>query len=121
MEIAEKAIKNLKSLATLEMITSQEQNKIYNTFIKPGKLFHITINKTIHIKTDDVNVINRFYQTHYILIEATAIISAANGYIRHLVTAGFIKAAKLLLGGKSHETMITKKINTKSPRTLPDS
>lgn len=108
VEIAENAIKNLKPLAKLERITNLEQKKIYYIFIKPTKLFHIIINKAIYIKPDDFNIIKKFYSTHYTLAEATAIIGAARGYIHHLVTMGFIKAAKLPLGGKCYETMITK-------------
>ncbi|MGK9059902.1 hypothetical protein [Pseudomonas asiatica] len=108
VEIAENAIKNLQPLAKLEKITHREQKKIYNTFIKPAHLFRITINQQIYIKPHDFNAIKHFYSTHYSLAEATAIIGAANGYLHHLVWTGFIKAAKIPLGGKSSEIMITK-------------
>ena len=104
----ENAIKKLQPLAKLEEITHRNQKNIDSIFIKPANLFQVTIDKQKYIKPHDFKIIKNFYSKHYSAAEATAIIGATNGYIHHLITTGVIRAAKLPLGGKSHEVMITK-------------
>lgn len=109
VKTTENVIKKLQPLAKLEKITHRRQRNIYSTFIKPANLFQVTIDKQKYIKPHDFKVIKNFYSTHYSVTETTAIIGTTRGYIHHLITAGVIRAAKLPLGGKSHEVMITKR------------